>query len=254
MRNGSQLSLCFVILVSAVMLSPVPAGAQTDWDPRDFGGIWHNSTRDITVALQPGEEIAFTRYGAEQHRAFDLRDYSTKGCLHKGLTRQLLSNALSMFAYDARLEIMMILHEDHYRWRAVYMDGREHPRLAHDYPEPAGHSIGHWEGDTLVVDSIGFRDSTYLDTDGLGHSTELHLIERFTRTGADIIEWVVRVEDPTFFVRPFSFQTEFTREPPDIRLMFYDCDYEQDIEHLESWIRGEERELHSNPEVFVFPN
>ena len=253
MRNGVQLSLCFVILVSAVMCSPVPDAAQTDWDPQDFGGIWHNSTRDITTALPPGEEIAFTRYGVEQHRAFDLRDTSMMGCVHKGPTRQLLSNALSMFAYDPRLEMMIIMHEDHNRWRAIYMDGREHPPEAYDIPEPPGHSIGHWEGDTLVVDSIGFRDNTYLDLNGLEHSTELHLTERFTRTGPDTIEWVVRVEDPTIYVHPFTFQTEFTREPPDIRLMMYDCYYEQDIEHLESWIRSERGEIHRNPEVFVFP-
>jgi hypothetical protein len=254
MRIGVQLSLSFVILVSAVLAFHVPAAAQSDWDPRDFRGIWLNSTRDITVALLPGEEIAFTRYGAEQHRSFDLKDYSTRGCLHKGLTRQLLSNALSMFTYDPALEMMIILHEDHYRWRAIYMDGRNHPPEVHDLPEPAGHSIGHWEGNTLVVDSIGFRDNTYLDTNGLGHSAELHIVERYTRTGPDTIEWVVTIEDPRVFLHPFTFQTEFSREPPDIRLMFYDCDYEQDFEHMESWIRGEERELHQNPEVFVFPD
>ncbi len=253
MKNGIQFALCFVILVCAVSCAPVPDAAQTDWDPRDFGGIWRNSARDITTVLQPGEEIAFTPYGAEQHRTFDLFDYSTKGCLHKGLTRQLLSNALSQFAYDPRLEQMILLHEDHYRWRSIYMDGREHPPEAYALPEPAGHSIGHWEGDTLVVDSIGFRDSTYLDTGGLGHSSDLHLTERYTRTGPDTIEWVVTIEDPTVFVHPFTLQTQFTREPPDIFLMYYDCDNEQDLEHLESWIRGEEGELHQNPEVFVFP-
>ena len=263
MRNCIQLSdrrlimqLCFVILLSTLILAPVPAAAeeerQAEWDPRDFGGIWRTSIRDITRGMLPGEEISFTSYGAEKHKSFDLQEYSRKGCEIKGLTRQLLSNSLSMFVQDPSLEMMVVLHEDHNRFRAVYMDGRDHPEEVYDIPEPFGHSIGHWEGDTLVVDSVGFRDTTYLDTNGLGHSAQLHLTERFRRTGADTIEWTTTVEDPLFFTKPFTFRSVFTRQTG-LRLMMYDCENERDIEHLESIIRGD-NEIHGNPEYFIFPD
>ena len=74
--------------------------------------------------MLPGEEIAFTPYGAQQHRGFDLQEYSRRGCEIKGSTRQLLSNSLSMFVQDPNLEMMVILHEDHtvfgrFTWTAV---------------------------------------------------------------------------------------------------------------------------------------
>ena len=264
MRIRNQLSdrrllmqLCSVILFGTVtLLAPGCAGAeeggQTEWEPRDFGGIWRTSVRDITRGMLPGEEIAFTPYGAQQHRGFDLQEYSRRGCEIKGSTRQLLSNSLSMFVQDPNLEMMVILHEDHNRFRAVYMDGRGHPEEVYDIPEPFGHSIGHWEGDTLVVDSVGFRDTTYLDTNGLGHSVQLHLTERFSRTGPDTIEWTATVEDPLFYTHPFSFQSIFTRQTG-LRLMMYDCENERDIEHLESIVRGD-NESHANPEFFIFPD
>jgi hypothetical protein len=271
MRNSVQLSARqqimqagFVILVSTAMILAAgcsfpaagPAAAQegrekSDWDPRDLGGIWQTSIRDITLGMLPGEEIAFTPYGAKKHKSFDLREYSQRGCENKGLTRQLLSNSLSMFVQDPKSQMMVVLHEDHNRWRAIYMDGRSHPGEVYDIPEPFGHSIGHWEGDTLVVDSVGFRDNTYLDTNGLGHSAQLHLTERFKRTGPDTIEWTTTVEDKLFYVHPFTFRSIFTREEG-VRLMMYDCENEKDIEYLESVIRGD-NEIHSKPEYFKFP-
>jgi hypothetical protein len=267
MTNSVQLSVRqlilqagFVILVSTAMIlgATMPAAAQAgsksgDMDPRDFRGIWQTSIRDITEGMLPGEEIAFTKYGAQQHKSFDLQEYSLKGCENKGLTRQMLSNSLSMFVQDPKSQMMIVLHEDHNRWRAIYMDGRPHPKEVYDIPEPFGHSIGRWEGDTLVVDSVGFRDTTYLDTNGLGHSVKLHLIERFKRTGPDKIEWTVTVEDSLFFVHPFTFRSVFSRAKEGLRLMIYDCENEKDHEALQSVIRGD-NEIHENPKVFKFPN
>ena len=248
----------FAILLSTAMIlgTAVSAAAQKgtesrDWDPRDLRGIWQTSIRDITDGMLPGEEIAFTPYGAKQHKSFDLAEYSRKGCENKGLTRQMLSNSLSMFVQDPKSQMMVVLHEDFNRWRAIYMDGRPHPPEVYDIPEPFGHSIGHWDGDTLVVDSIGFRDTTYLDTNGLGHSAKLNLIERFKRTAPDKIEWTVTVEDSLFYVHPFTFRSVFTRVT-NTRLMLYDCENDQDHEAVQSVIRGD-NEIHDHPEYFKFP-
>lgn len=79
-------------------------------------------------------------------------------------------------------------------FRTIYMDGRSHPpRLTPTY---YGHSIGWWEGDTLVVDTTGYNESFWLDRRGLPHTNQLHTIERFTRVNASSMRYEVVVDDP----------------------------------------------------------
>jgi hypothetical protein len=91
-------------------------------------------------------------------------------------------------------------------FRIVYLDGRKHPEdLDKSY---FGHSIGHWEGDTLVVDVTGLSDETWLGSGTVGpklammHSDQLHVTERWTRTG-DVLTWEATVEDPVMFTKPW---------------------------------------------------
>lgn len=79
-------------------------------------------------------------------------------------------------------------------WRVVHMDGRDHPTN----PEPTwfGHSIGHWEGDTLVIDTIGFNDKFWMTREGLPHTTELHTIEKITRLDFETLRYEVTIDDP----------------------------------------------------------
>jgi hypothetical protein len=85
------------------------------------------------------------------------------------------------------------------------MDGRGHPADILDYPEWMGHSIGRWDGDTLVVDTIGMREETWLDTAGFEHSPKLHITERFQKTGPDAIRLTTTIEDPVFYTKPFTY-------------------------------------------------
>jgi len=85
-------------------------------------------------------------------------------------------------------------------FRVIPTDGRPH-RTDVD-PSYLGDSVGHWEGDTLVIDVAGFNDLTWLAEDGKFHSDAMHVIERFTRDG-DSIKYEVTVEDPTVFTRPW---------------------------------------------------
>jgi hypothetical protein len=78
--------------------------------------------------------------------------------------------------------------------RIIYTDGRPHPRDLS--PSALGHSIGRWEDDTLVVDSIGFNEKFWMDRHGLPHTEMLHLIERFTRVSADTLQYEVTIDDP----------------------------------------------------------
>ena len=85
-------------------------------------------------------------------------------------------------------------------FRVIPVDGRPH-RTDVD-PSYLGDSVGHWEGDTLVIDVVGFNDLTWLSDDGKFHSDAMRVIERFTRQG-DSLKYEVTVEDPNVFTRPW---------------------------------------------------
>ena len=94
-------------------------------------------------------------------------------------------------------------------YRIIYTDGRQHPKdLDTSY---MGHSIGHWEGDTLVIDTVGLNDETWLGGGKFQnyHSDKLHVVERWSRQG-DVMSRTVTVEDPVMFTKPWSFGPEKT--------------------------------------------
>ena len=87
-------------------------------------------------------------------------------------------------------------------YRTIYLDGRSHPaKLA---PTFYGHSIGHWDGETLVVDTVGFNEDFWMDRGMLPHTSQLHTIERFTRTAFDTLRYEVTIDDPGAYTAPFS--------------------------------------------------
>ncbi len=87
-------------------------------------------------------------------------------------------------------------------YRTIYMDGRSHP--AKPTPSYYGHSIGWWEGDTLVVDTIGFNESFWIDRGQIPHTEQLHLVEKYTRTALDSMRYELTVDDPGAYTAPFT--------------------------------------------------
>src|SRR5690606_9120158 len=87
-------------------------------------------------------------------------------------------------------------------FRTVYMDGRSHPQDLE--PTNYGHSIGWWEGDTLVIDSVGFNEDFWWERRGLPHTEQLHAIERFTRTSDGLISYEITIDDPGAYTAPFT--------------------------------------------------
>lgn len=79
-------------------------------------------------------------------------------------------------------------------FRTIYMDGRSHPKNLE--PSYYGHSVGRWEGDALIVDSVGFNEKFWIDREGSPHTEQLHLIERFTRPDFNILQYELTVDDP----------------------------------------------------------
>ena len=113
-------------------------------------------------------------------------------------------------------------------FRLVPMDGRPHDPEA--YPTYYGDSIGHWEQDTLVVDTTDFNDDTWFGLDGWFHSEALHLTERITRNG-DTIRYQATVEDPNVFTRPWTMNPRTAKSTKELIVENAPC-----IEHDESHI------------------
>jgi hypothetical protein len=87
-------------------------------------------------------------------------------------------------------------------FRTVYMDGRPHPE---DFtPTYYGHSVGSWDGDTLVVDTVSFNERSWIDPQGLMHTDQLHQIERFSRVDFDTLEYEVTIDDPGAYTEPWT--------------------------------------------------
>jgi hypothetical protein len=102
--------------------------------------------------------------------------------------------------------LLVILFDDEDpNFRQIFLDGRPHPKDAN--PTWYGHSTGHWEGDTLVVDRTGFNDRSWLDNNGHRHSENLHVVERYRRPDLGHLEVETTMEDPDTLKRPWVMKT-----------------------------------------------
>ena len=259
MRRG-RVRFPFILGCSVLILSAMPASAQQyppssspKTDARDFNGVWSPAgssipNNDITDHLLPGQEISFTPYGAERYRTIDHSKDRTNTCGPAGYMRG-MQTPLMPFQIVQSPAVTSINMEYMYQFRLIYTDGSGHPKDIADYLEWMGHSIGHWDGDTLVVDAVGFQDKTWLDTNGLEHSDKLHMTERWQKTDPKTLRWTVTVDDPVFFTHPFTYAFDFKMQPT--RILSYDCgENEKDAEYMKPTLGG----THRNKKVLKFPN
>jgi hypothetical protein len=132
---------------------------------------------------------------------------------------------------------VILLYEVHHAFRIVPTDGRPHP----DDIEPSylGDSVGRWEGDTLVVDVIGFNLRTWLVGVGTIHSEKLRVTERYTRDTYDTIVYDVTMDDPEVFTRPWRIHEIFRLRPGE-RLREYECiENNEDLLRIEKLLKDE---------------
>jgi hypothetical protein len=117
--------------------------------------------------------------------------------------------------------IFMLQEGNAHSYRQIFMDGRKHP----EDPTPTwyGHSIGWWEGPTLVVDTVGLNDKFWLDRAGVPHTERLHMIERYTRTDFTTLRRVVTIDDPGAFTRSFDLTFTAKLATPESEIMEYFC-------------------------------
>ena len=101
--------------------------------------------------------------------------------------------------------------------RRIYLDGRGHPD---GYPMSwMGHSIGKYDEDTLVVDTIGISDKSWIDVQGHPHSDALHLVERLRRVNQNTLEYEVTIDDPKAYKKPWTKKITHDLEPPGFQML-----------------------------------
>src|SRR5262249_45778065 len=141
----------------------LPATAQQK--PPDLNGVWQGPyTPDLSRTLPQGETIPFTPFGAERFQNVDPADNPDGLCLPVGPARGFQSPP--PFQIVQTESTIAVLFENQRIFRIIYTDGTKHPDDIVDYPEWMGHSIGHWEGNKLVVDTVGINERSWLDTNG----------------------------------------------------------------------------------------
>jgi hypothetical protein len=102
--------------------------------------------------------------------------------------------------------VIMIFEGGTHIWREIYMDGREHPKGDALNPTYLGHSVGRYEdnGQTLVVDVVGFNENSWLDYFGHPHTDKMHVVEKFTRPNKNTLHYEATVDDPGAYTKPFT--------------------------------------------------
>ena len=210
------------------MKAPAP---QVSGKP-DLSGLWRFDsdpyTNNVSVDLKP-EEIAPSAVALYKQRMEDLGkdDPSTYRCLPPG-PRQLF--APGGWVRIIQTPTMIAMLYENLLFRQIFMDGRALPKDPN--PSFMGYSVGRWEGTTLVIDSIGFNDRTWLDVGGHPHTEALKMTERIKRGSFGRLDVEVRVDDPAIYKRVFTVpvHAEFVA---DTEMLEYVCnENEKDVTHL----------------------
>jgi len=218
---------------AAAIVPQDPATLKRDvWGHPDLNGMWDNQyTPNIATAVVGGGDIPFTPYGMQRFKDVDTARDPTGFCLPVGPSRAFTSPFPAYFVTNPKM--IAVLFEYQTTYRMIYIDGM-HPKDLGDYgSEFMGHSTGKWEGDVLVVDTIGINDRSWLDTAGHEHSDKLHLTERFEKINDDNVKYSAMFDDPVFFSKPFTISRNFKRAKETDRILPYSCEENNiDVQHL----------------------
>jgi hypothetical protein len=208
-------------------------------DPRDFSGVWWTRGYDRTFRpvtdspLPPAEsakllpltplEAASRQHHLDMEKAGTPIPDAPTQCFPHGVPRLIASPYPVQFVYAPGL--ITILHEVAHNVRFIHMDGKPAPP---DTPRTfLGYSVGHWEGDTLVVFTDHFNDRTQIDEESLSHGLKLTVTERITKFtnkyGGVELRNRFTVEDPDHFTRPWTAERLFPWRG-DVRLSEYSCE------------------------------
>ena len=220
---------CLASPLAQAQPSAIPRTA--DGKP-DFSGFF-DIQYTPNMAMGKEDSVPYTPEGKAAYRNHDAKDDPTANCWLPGVPRIMQSPYPAQFVQTH--DRLVILFEYMHTFRSIPLNNRPHPTDM----EPAfnGDSTGHWEGDEIVVDTVGLKGPpwTWLDTAGHQHSDALHVIERFRRT-ADTIEYQYTVDDPKMYAQPWTLKRVYKPlklSPRLPELIEYSCsENNRDLQHL----------------------
>ena len=202
----------------------------------DFSGIWqvintanwniqdHAASLGVPggIGVVEGDDLPYTpAAAAKKKQNFDNRKSAdpVAQCFMAGVPRSTyLPFPFQMFQTP---QLIAIVYEFVHSYRPIYLTGAKH---FEDGDFWMGHSIGHWEGDTLVVDVANFNDQTWFDQAGNFHSDALHVVERYSFIDRNTLNYDVTIEDPKVFTRPWKMSMPIHRRiEKGMQLAEYEC-------------------------------
>jgi hypothetical protein len=218
--------------LAGVMFSSVAQAAQQSngprrasesaFDPRDFSGHWHRMTPGVTFGIVPdGQDstIPEAPFTPEGKTMFDANEpgYGPRSGLKRndplgrceplGLVRHLnaeITEPHPTWQIVQTPNRILQFFEYRHDWREIWMDGRSLPDPEEVFPKWNGYSVGHFEGDTLVVETVGLDERSWLDKWGYPKSEQIRVVERYRRLDADTLELRVTITDPLLYTRPWE--------------------------------------------------
>lgn len=225
---AKQASPLRFLLAALAIATASSAQAAAPAAGQDISGVWWATTYSPKIPLVGGGELPYTADGKAAYdkniaalKSGQLIDAARRYCVPDGVPR--------ILATPYPFEVIhtpgqtTILYEMNHAIRPVAMD----KPLPSDkdlipYPYYLGHSVGHWDGDTLVVETAGFNDKTFLDATGAPHSDAMKTTERLRKIGNNQLEDVVTVHDPDMFTRDWSARFVY-QQRNNIRIQDYVC-------------------------------
>jgi len=240
MRNwftGLVIAPLSLFVISSVALAqnagrPAAAASSAPFDPRDFSGIWggqqfEGPNRQLMRGEPPMTPESLAQYKSEKTifstpmvDGPENTDPMLK-CEPASVPRVYALAHVVQLAHTAKPNALVFLHQAYRNYRIVYLDGRKHP----SHPEGTwfGDSIGRWEGNTLVIETINFNGRSWIDAQGHPTSDRMKLTERITRTDATHLRMEVTIDDPGAYTRPWGGTITWTLQPADRELQDFLC-------------------------------
>ena len=236
-----SVSFCTLTMVSSSANAAQTSSGPIYVAPRpamDIAGVWWIQKYSQKIELVGGGDLPYNAAGLEKFKknmadlkSGALKDEARRVCVPDGVPR-ILGNPYPFQLIQTPGQVTFVYELSHVI-RPVLLDK---PQLSADELEVApyysGHSVGRWEGDTLVIDTAGYNDKTFLDATGAPHSDQMKTQERIRKIDAKTLENVITVTDPVMFTRPWSARFVYTLHP-EVKLEDYVCgEPHRDISHI----------------------
>lgn len=207
---------------------PAPAGRapRTREGKPDLSGVWQQALPEVD--RDPPQRLPWAEALVKRRLEDQMKDAPSAHCLPMGL---------SMTGYFAPYKIvqipslLVIIDANGDPARQIYLDGRAHPREF--LPSFMGHSIARWDGDTLVVDTVGFNDRGWITLNGYPQTEKLRVAERFRRPDLGHLELLITFDDPSAFQNPWSMKRVSSLGPQEAEFGEYVCsENNRDAAHM----------------------